>query len=424
MHVLIVGAGLAGLAAARELRGRGCTVVMLEARDRVGGRVWQHGAAAGVPVELGPEWLSPDGELHDLLRHAGARVVPAEGGRWQRQDGRWENQDDYSERNAELVNGIRRLPGPDRSVLEALGECCAAAPAEDRARLLGYVQGFHAADPALLSAHWLSEVEEEQPADASDQRSLHGTAPAVAALRAGLDDVDLRLGTEVVALEWRPGRVEAQIAEAREPVAADAAVITVPLPVLEELTISPEVPEIRRAASLLKMGQVVKLVLRFDDPFWEREGPPGPMLFLHAPAQPFPVCWTGPDAAPLLTAWAGGPAAERLAGLPAAELVRLAVASIAGGLGLEPERVGRRLREHWWHDWQADRFSRGAYSYVAVGGTRAHEMLARPVSNTLYFAGEATAGEGLNATMEGALRSGRRAARQILSKSGSGAAQR
>ena len=112
----------------------------------------------------------------------------------------------------------------------------------------------------------------------------------------------------------------------------------------------------------------------------------------------------------MLTAWAGGPAAERLAGTSDRELLGLAIESLAAGLGLGHEEVRRRMREHWWHDWGADRFARGAYSYVGVGGTRAHEVLSRPVERTLFFAGEATCGDGLNATMEGALRSGRRAA--------------
>ena len=421
MHVIVVGAGLAGLSAAGALLDGGCAVTVLEARDRIGGRVCPAGTTAGVPIELGPEWLSADGELHDLFEGAGARLVPSEGARWRRRAGRWENQDDLAERNAKLVERIRRLPGPDRSLADALAECCAEASDDDRTRLLGYVQGFHAADPGTLSARWLGEVEAKQPADDSDLRSLDGTAPVLSALATGPVKEATRLGTEVVGLGWRPGRVELRLRDGGEPMTGDAAVVTVPLPILRQLPVTPELPEVRQAAGLLRMGQVLKLVVRFDEPFWTSVVPPGPMLFLQVPDQPLPVWWTAPEGASVLTAWAGGPAAERLAGTSDRELLRLAIESLAAGLGLGDEEVRRRMREHWWHDWSADRFARGAYSYVGVGGTRAHEVLSRPVERTLFFAGEATCGEGLNATMEGALRSGRRAAARLLSNRASGA---
>jgi monoamine oxidase len=415
MHVIVVGAGLAGLSAAGALLDGGCTVTLVEARDRIGGRVWPRGSTAGVPVELGPEWLSPDGELHDLLVGAGARVAASEGARWRRRGGRWENQDHLADRNAELVERIRRLPGSDRSLADALAECCAEASEDDRTRLLGYVQGFHAADPGMLSARWLGEVEAKQPADESDLRSLDGTAPALSALARAPVREATRLGTEVVAIGWRPGKVEVRTRAGGDPLVADAAVVTVPLPILRQLTITPELPHIRQAAALLRMGHVVKLVVRFDEPFWTDVVPPGPMLFLQISEKPLPVWWTAPEAAPVLTGWAGGPRAEQLAGMSDRELLRLAVESLAGGLGIGSEEVRQRVREHWWHDWTTDRFTRGAYSYVGVGGTGAHEVLSRPVERTLFFAGEATCGEGLNATMEGALRSGRRAAAQLLS---------
>ena len=423
MHVIVVGAGLAGLSAAGVLLDRGCAVTVLEARDRIGGRVYPAGTAAGVPVELGPEWLSDDGELHRLLTGAGVRLVPSRGARWRRREGRWENQDDLAKRNAELVERIRKLPGSDHTLVDALAECCADMSDDDRARLLGYVQGFHAADPATLSARWLAEVEAKEPAEDSDLRSLDGTAPALHALATAPVKAAVRLGAEVAGIRWAPGRVEVQVRGAHEALVGDAAVVTVPLPILRELPITPELPELAEAAALLRMGHVVKLVVRFAEPFWADLVPGGPMLFLQVPGTPLPVWWTAPKDAPLLTGWAGGPAAERLAGTPDDELLRLAVGSLAAGLGVGEDQVKRQVREHRWHDWSSDRFTRGAYSYVGVGGTRAHEVLSRPVARTLYFAGEATCGEGLNATMEGALRSGRRAAAQLLSNPAPGAAR-
>src|SRR3954467_5727755 len=103
MPVIVVGAGLAGLAAAGALLNGGCAVTVVEASDRIGGGVWPRGSTAGVPVELGPEWLSADGELRDLLVGAGARVAPSEGARWRRRDGRWENQEDLPARNAHAL---------------------------------------------------------------------------------------------------------------------------------------------------------------------------------------------------------------------------------------------------------------------------------------------------------------------------------
>jgi monoamine oxidase len=126
------------------------------------------------------------------------------------------------------------------------------------------------------------------------------------------------------------------------------------------------------------------------------------------------VWWTALDPeAPLITGWAGGPRSARLPAEPGA-LVEAAVASLAAALDLPRGEVAGRLETHYHHAWNADPWSRGAYSYVLAGGTAAHRTLARPVAGTLFLAGEATCGEGSNATMEGALQSGRRAARAVL----------
>ena len=113
--------------------------------------------------------------------------------------------------------------------------------------------------------------------------------------------------------------------------------------------------------------------------------------------------------APLLTCWAGGPKAARLTGSSAKTLLKQALASVRSVLGDIDEPRAFLL-----HDWQADPYARGGYSYVKVGGTGAREELAAPLEDTLYFAGEATDLE-QSGTVGGALASGVRAAKDLLS---------
>jgi monoamine oxidase len=413
--VIVIGAGLAGLAAADRLAEGGQTVTVLEARDRLGGRVWTLNDGGPVPLELGPEWVGGEGEAHDLLAARGARLLEAEGRQFRRVEGHWESLDDRPNVVKELLGRAARLAGPDRSLLDALEHCCGGAELHDaRAQLLGYVEGFHAADPAAVSLRWLGEVEAAQPPEASELRAAAGAGALVEALARRLEGrCRIRLETVVREVRWTRGEVRVTTTGG-EMLHAEAAVVAVPLPLLDTLRFEPELPRLRQAARLLATGPVVKLLLRFREPFWREIGPLRDMLFLHALEQPFPVWWTGIDPeVPLLTAWAGGPQATRLPGTEAA-LVELATASLAGALGLDRRDIARRLESTHWHDWTADPYARGAYSYVRVGGAGAHGELARPVEGTLFFAGEATAGGGYNATMEGALRSGRRAAGEVL----------
>ena len=87
--------------------------------------------------------------------------------------------------------------------------------------------------------------------------------------------------------------------------------------------------------------------------------------------------------------------------------------SLSKAFGMRRRDIDSRLAGSWWHDWQSDPFSRGAYSYAAVGGTGGHKMLSKAVENTLFFAGEATS-EDQTGTVAGAIESGHKAARQIL----------
>ena len=131
--------------------------------------------------------------------------------------------------------------------------------------------------------------------------------------------------------------------------------------------------------------------------------------------EPLPVWWTSfPVAAPLIVGWAGGPGAERLAGMEGDAMGRLGVEVLARLFGAGRDELASRLVASYAHDWWTDPFSRGAYSYVAVGGTDAPRELGEPVAGTLFFAGEATDTAGDTGTVHAAIATGRRAAAEIV----------
>ena len=166
----------------------------------------------------------------------------------------------------------------------------------------------------------------------------------------------------------------------------------------------------------LASGPVVKLVMQFDQPFWEplARGRYRDASFFHDARGRFPTFWTSlPLRTPFLTAWAGGPKAVALKGLDCESLVRLALIDLRRIF--KSSRVPRHAHAAWHHDWQADPFARGAYSYVKAGGASARRKLAAPLGRTLHFAGEATDFSGEATTVGGAILSGLRAARELLS---------
>jgi monoamine oxidase len=212
-------------------------------------------------------------------------------------------------------------------------------------------------------------------------------------------------------------------------IAADRVLVTVPVSVLKApagspgaIRFRPALPEKDRALSRLETGEVVKVVFRFRERFWEEEGLLAgrrdryDFAFLHARDAAVPTWWTSaPAQSPMLTGWVGGPSARAL--LPERDETVAAVALEALGnvLKVSARRL-KSLLEGWhFHNWTKDPFSRGAYSYTGVGGAAAHRALARPVAGTLFFAGEATDSD-QSGTVAGAIASGRRAAGEILGK--------
>lgn len=427
MHVIVIGAGVAGLAAASRLTERGATVTILEARDRIGGRVLTlRPDSLAVPVELGAEFTHGDTEeIDEIVARARLRAYDIAGRRWAPKGGRLRIVDDFWERLDRVMRKLDEKRDPDRSFADALARM-RSLPPTDRAMARQFVEGFHAADTSLISEQALAEG--GSPGDDVRERRIgrvaEGYSAVVRALAAPVLD-RVQLGRVVTEIRWKRGSVEVASRDASgmaaAPFSADAAVITVPLGVLKThtsaggLRFEPAVPQLSEIAGL-EMGHVAKVALQFDEPFWVDRAFARRVAderldtwsFLHGPDDvPFPVWWTTyPVRAPLLIGWRGGPGSMPLAGLSRDDVVAAGVASLASLLGVSRRTIQRHLVAGFSHDWTTDPFARGAYSYVAVGGAGSAKRLAKPVANTLYFAGEHADAEERSGTVHGAIASG------------------
>ena len=431
--VVIIGAGAAGLAAARALVESGRSVLVLEARDRVGGRIWtRREADTGTPIELGAEFIHGQipQTLH-LLHEAGAAALDITGGHWTLLHGklqqRTEDLFDQVQKAMKAANVLGKPDMPFQQFLEEGSRYGLSREAGELARR--FVQGFDAADPARVSAQSIAEEwASGGMLDAPQYRPLGGYNSILTALAGKLDRncAHVQLQTVVETVQWRPGAVEIEGMFVDQPfrVVAPKAIITVPAGVLQLARGSPGaihfIPALepkRAALAGILSGAVLKVVLRFRRAFWEEleNGRYRDASFFYSLETTFPTFWTSmPLRSPFINAWMGGPPAALLSEKSDAQIVREALKSLEGMFGGQLPGGKAQLEAAFVHNWQRDPFARGAYSYVGVGhNDTARRSLAAPLHDTLFFAGEATDREGEAATVTGALQSGVRAAREV-----------
>jgi monoamine oxidase len=425
--VLVLGAGIAGLAAAERLAAAGKRVLVLEARDRIGGRIHTvEDPGLRHPVELGAEFVhGRPRELVDLIRASGLRLQPVGDHR-----GRGSGPSSSSTDPRGLLQRLLHSgagPLPDRPVADLLHEREGELDPRATDTIRRYLEGFHAADLARLGSRSLAENEAAEDEDGEQpHRVREGYGVLVRRLAERLDPArsEIRLGVSATAIRWRRGEVRVALrsgtGEVSE-VAAPRAVVTLPLAALKRLRgevgavqVDPSPTGWAEALGVLHMGAAHRVVLEFDERWWVREGEDGP-AFVRGTAEPVAVWWTAlPARVPLLTGWSGGPRAAALAGLGEAAMVRAALDSLGSIFGRDPSELRARLRLVHFHDWVADPLAGGAYSYGGVGAIEARAALAVPVAATLFLAGEGVAQRGRNATVHGALASGREAAAAVL----------
>ncbi len=437
VDVVIVGAGAAGLAAARALAAREYDVVVLEARDRIGGRVFTHrDSGTPVPIELGAEFIHGSApEVEAIVRDAKLASVDIGGKHWQVAGTKLRPADEYWKNVERILKRLDDKRRPDRSFDDFLKTRPGGRRlAVERRHALQYVEGFHAADPARMSERALAQS--GLPGDAVRERRmgrvLDGYDRVIDWLAAPVVD-SIRTSAIATRVRWAPGNVSVEVrhpdGRSRPAVEARAAIVTVPIGVLQAppgddgaIEFEPELREKKQPLERVAMGSVVRIVLRLSERFWASEwyakqiGNRGldTLSFLHTQDERFPVWWTAyPVTAPVLVGWHGGPSARQLSNLASEQIEDAAIQSLSRQFGISTRRLRDMVEGAWMHDWEHDPYARGVYSYQTVGGIDAPAALARPLRGTLFFAGEATEVEGRTGTVHGAIATGRRAAEEV-----------
>ena len=415
---LVIGAGAAGLAAARELHDAGCSVAVLEARDRVGGRAWTSYDLAPHAVELGAEYVHGENvltwkylERYGLHTNDQLTVVNLHG--WL--DGKLVEGAEFAGSTAMRI-AFNTLPAahaasPGQSLLDAARAWAAAndlRPTEQDWRVwTSFARQYWAGDPERLGAKEFTEPTFDGDGARLMYRVVEGYSTLMGRMAA---DLDVRLSTPVRRIEWsRDGvRVDTDAGgfEARR------GVVALPLAVLQQgdVAFGPALPaETQRAIRGIGAGANGKIILRFAERVW-----PDDLTFLLSGEDT--QLWWRPgrcrdDEAPVITAYFGGSAVERFRALGEdAPLAALRQLERILGRRLEPQ-----LREARFVDWPADPFAKMSYSYLPPGASGLRAALTDPVDGVLHFAGEHT-NPVRPATVHGAFESGVRAARAVLDR--------
>ncbi len=419
--ILIIGAGAAGLAAARELAAAGRQVLLVEAQGRLGGRVhtltppgFTHALEAGAEFMHGEVPVT-----RALLQEAGLAWQDTAGQPYVLKNGQVQADADFFGQLPLLLDKLQGLT-EDLPLADFLARDFAGpAHAELRASATQFAEGYDAADTHRASSlalreEWTAGGAEDSP------RPVGGYGPLLhwLAAQAQAAGATLHLATPIREICWQPGGAQV-LTTTGASYQARQVLCTVPLGVwqrgvaqLGHLRFTPELPAHRAAVAQLGFGPVIKIVLEFCEPFWQERLPELEFLLSDAPV---PTWWSQlPSPIPQLTGWLAGPAAQRLQAASAAIILELALASLASLLAIDPSALQAQLRASYVRNWGAEPYAYGAYSYATVGASVARAILAAPVANTLFFAGEGLYAGPDGGTVEAALRTGQDAARALL----------
>lgn len=425
--VIIIGGGASGLEAGKEIAKAGKKVYVIEARNRLGGRIHTLTVPGfSIPLETGAEFVHGDmPATQSLLREGGIRFYPIAGKYYMIKNGKFQEHENLWTTFPILLSKSDSLKQdmPFSKFLDQYLNEEKYKTAREIAR--GFVEGYDAADIERASTFALRE--EWKIFGQSDQYRLKGGhIKLIDFLSKEIlkHNGAIFLSTVAKKIRWKRDDVEV-ISDRDKIYSARKALITVPLGVLQSkpddeayLHFSPGLPEKLEAAKSIGYGTAIKVFLEFKYAFWEsseNQIRKMPELGLLISDTSFTACWTQlPDKTPLLTGWLAGPQAEKYKNTSDENIITMALDALCYIFNTNRSFLIKNLCAGKVVNWQTDPFSLGAYSYATVESNEAKKVLTRPVEDTLFFAGEALSEGTAMGTLEEALANGKKTAEELL----------
>ena len=418
--IVVVGGGAAGLMAAADLLKQGNRVTILEANDRLGGRIRtiRHGGFKRL-VEAGCEFVHGDLPLTvQLLKAANIVYKPVRGTMTRvGNDGEWKTQDDFTVGWRELMEHMNEVTD-DVTVDEFLQRNFSDDKYKQlRTSVLRFAEGFDLADTSKASVlalreEWMEEEDEQYRVPGGNDQLIYYLEQQCREA-SGV----IHTSATVTSINWKRNEVSVVIQNGQT-YHGNKVIVTVPLGVLQAepalINFQPLIGEYVDASKKIGFGSVVKVLFQFKESFWEEKKKNIGFLFADTP---IPTWWTQlPSDYPLLTGWAGGPQAWMLETRDDNTIQQLALQSLSIIFQRSFDDLEGLLTASQVTNWRNDPFTKGGYSYSTVESVKAQELFNTPIQDTIYFAGEAFYNGPSPGTVEAALASARNVVEKIWAK--------
>ena len=387
--IIIIGAGAAGLMAARKLSAAGHAVTILEANDRIGGRIHTIQPSGFLhPIDAGAEFIH--GKLPhtmQLMKEAGIKYQPVDGNMVRVQNGIWTTQEEFTVGWDELMERMKTLK-EDTTLAAFLQQHFSDARYNAlRQSVQRFAEGFDLADidkASVLSIRdeWMNEQDKQYRIPGGYHQLMQHLQQQ--SIQSGCH---VHTSSVVKTIRWQQNQVQVITADDKI-YKANKVIVTVPLGVLQsgDLTFEPAIDDYIQAARMIGYGSVIKVQLQFEDAFWNTIKKD---LGFILSTEKVPTWWTLlPDEWPLLTGWLGGPQAEKLYNESDESILQHAMHSLSNIFQTTSDVLISLLSA--WHvaNWHKDAFTKGAYSYSTLSTADARTLLNTPVEQTIFFAGE------------------------------------